>query len=288
MIRLFVPALAAAVAVSTAGTAQAASPEPVPAVMAALGDSISAGYNACGWYVACTSRSWSTGDHADVRSHYRRLLAIGAAVKGHNRNLAKPGATSRDLRGQVARAVEEEADYVTILIGAQDACVGTEQDMTPVATFRSRIETALADLRAGRPQAKVFIASIPDLKRLWRVGKESFLARTFWSLGRICPSMLAEPTSGAAKDRQRRDRVRARVTAYNEQLRAACAAYGANCRHDGGALFTYPYTLKHISGWDYFHPNTVGQQVIARLTFAAAGWWDRDRPVRSDQPLLHP
>ncbi|GII97430.1 lipoprotein [Sinosporangium siamense] len=261
----------AATSAAPAGAARAA--EPVPAVMAALGDSISAGFNACGWYVSCEERSWSVGRETEVRSHYRRLLALDTRLKGNNVNLAVPGATSRDITGQVARAVDAKADYVTILIGANDACTRTEAQMTPVATYRSRIGTALGALKAGLPGARVLLVGVPDLKRLWRVGKDNAVARTLWRLARVCQSMLADPQSEAAADKERRDRVRARVQAYNTELTRLCAAYGPACRTDRGAVFEHPFALRHLSKWDYFHPNADGQKLLADLTFRAGFEW---------------
>ncbi|GLV50150.1 lipoprotein [Thermobispora bispora] len=255
--------------------APAAAAPDVPTVMAALGDSISAGVNACGWFVPCTSRSWSTGGHASVKSHYARLLRLSPRLRGHNLNFAVPGATSADLPRQARKAAERGADYVTILIGAQDACRSSPDRMTPVATYRSRIDEALRVLKPTG--ARVFIASIPDLKRLWRIGKDNRWARGFWTLGRVCPSMLAKPTSTAKQDRIRRDQVRERVMAYNEQLRRACQAYGPRCRYDGGAVFSYPFTLKHVSKWDYFHPSAEGQRALAAVTYAA-GFFARKEP----------
>ncbi|MFC4061791.1 GDSL-type esterase/lipase family protein [Planomonospora corallina] len=244
-----------------------------PAVMAALGDSISAGFNACGWYVSCTSRSWSAGDHAGVRSHYLRLLPGHGTIEGGNLNFAVPGATSADLAGQVARAVARRADYVTVLVGAQDACVAEERRMTPVAVYRERMAAALRKLKEGRPGARVFVASIPDVKRLWRVGKDNVAARGVWAVGRICPVMLERPQSTAPADRMRRDRVRARVAAYNRALERVCAEYGPACRFDGNAVFGYRFTLEHVSAWDFFHPNEAGQRQLARVTAEAARDW---------------
>ncbi|MEV0389548.1 GDSL-type esterase/lipase family protein [Nonomuraea sp. NPDC050643] len=261
------PVLAAVVVLSASGTAQAAQAQPVPEIMAALGDSISTGFNSCGWYVSCAARSWSAGDNGEVRSHYLRLSALSGTLQSHNLNYAVPGATSADLLGQVKKAVAAKADYVTILVGAQDACVRTEQAMTPVATYRRRMDAALAELRAGAPGARVLIASIPDLRRLWQVGKDNPMARTFWTLGRICPTMLAKPSSTRRADTERRNRVRARVMAYNRAAAEACAAYGAGCRTDGGAVFRFPFTLGHVSKWDYFHPNIDGQRALAEQTF---------------------
>jgi hypothetical protein len=71
----------------------------------------------------------------------------------------------------------------------------------------------------------------------------------------------------------RRDRVRQRVADFNTQLAQACAAYGANCRYDGGAIFNYPFALSQVSTWDYFHPNTAGQTVLATTSYAAGFGW---------------
>ncbi|MEV0234419.1 SGNH/GDSL hydrolase family protein [Nonomuraea sp. NPDC050786] len=273
MIRRLGSVLAAVILVSSTGPAQAATGEAVPAVMAALGDSISTGFNACGLYVSCTARSWSTGDNELVASHYLRLSKMSGTLQKHNLNFAVPGSTSADLLGQVRKAVEAKADYVTIMVGAQDACTRTEQAMTPVATYRQRLDTALAELRAGLPEVRVLIASIPDLRRLWKVGKASALARTFWTVGRICQTMLARPDSIKQADAQRRDRVRARVMAYNHEAAEACSAFGAACHTDGGAVFSFPFTLDHVSKWDYFHPNTAGQQILAKLTFEHGFTW---------------
>ncbi|MCK2216352.1 GDSL-type esterase/lipase family protein [Actinomadura sp. ATCC 31491] len=274
MIGRLAPVLAAAVVLTGSGTAaQAAAAQPAPEVMAALGDSISTGFNACGWYVSCTSRSWSAGDNTAVASHYTRLSKLSGTLQGHNLNYAVPGATSADLLGQMRKAVAAKADYVTILIGATDACVRTEQAMTPVATYRRRLEAALSELRAGVPQARVLFASIPDLRRLWQAGKDNPVARTFWTVGRICPTMLADPSSMKKADVERRARVRARVMAYNRAAAEVCAAYGPQCDTDGGAVFGYPFTLEHVSKWDFFHPSAAGQRVLAAQTFGHGFEW---------------
>lgn len=177
-----------------------------------------------------------------------------------------------DLNGQAAVAASQAVDYVTIEMGANDACTSTEAAMTPVATFRAQFEPALATLAAQRPTAAIFVASIADLRRLWQIGRSNFGALTAWSIGGICQSMLANPLSNAQADVDRRNRVRQRVIDYNTALAQACVFY-ATCRFDDNAAFNYPFTLSHVSGWDYFHPNTTGQRVLAELTYAAGFGW---------------
>ncbi len=263
---------AAAVA-GTTTSAAAAEAGPPPASIAVIGDSISRGFNACGWYSDCTAYSWSTGGNTSVNSHYLRIRAKNGAISGHNYNVAKTGAKSDALPGQAQAAVAQRAAYVTILIGANDACASSEAGMTAVTTFRGRIDTALGTIKAGVPSAQILIVSVPDLKRLWSVGKGSSSARSAWSLFGICKAMLANPTSTSAADTARRDRVRQRVIEYNAQFAAACAGYGPNCRFDGNAAFNYPFALNQLSTWDYFHPNSAGQRVLAQVSYENGFGW---------------
>ncbi|SCL73814.1 GDSL-type esterase/lipase family protein [Micromonospora peucetia] len=271
--RLLVPLAALAALVLPAAAPAAADPGPPPNSMASLGDSITRGFNACGWYVDCTSRSFSTGDNSTVNSQYLRIRATNAAINGRNHNDARSGAKSADMPGQASTAVSQGVDYVTMLIGANDACTGTEAAMTPVATYRANIDAALDRLKTGLPTARVQLISVPDIHRLWSVGKGSGSARSAWSLFSVCQSMLANPTSTAQADVDRRDRVRQRVVGYNTQLAQACAAYGPNCDFDDNAVFGYPFTLSQLSTWDYFHPNASGQQVLANASYAAGFGW---------------
>lgn len=251
----------------------AADPGAPPSSIASLGDSITRGFNACGWYVDCPSRSFSTGDDTGVTSHYLRIRRVNPTIDGSNHNDGRSGATSADMPGQADTAVSQGVDYVTMLIGANDACTSSESGMTSVARFRANIDTALGRLRSGLPNARVFVISVPDIQRLWSVGRGNSAARTAWSLFGICQSMLASPTSNAQADVDRRTRVRQRVVDFNSQLAQACAAYGPNCAFDGNAVFSYPFSLGQLSGWDYFHPNASGQQALATVSYGAGFGW---------------
>src|SRR3954469_303336 len=67
------------------GAAAAAGPAPKPtptwdthpASLAALGDSITRGFDACGLLADCPAASWATGRRADVDSLATRLLGAG-------------------------------------------------------------------------------------------------------------------------------------------------------------------------------------------------------------------
>ena len=76
----------------------------------------------------------------------------------------------------------------------------------------------------------------------------------------ICQSMLADPTDITAGAQARRDRVRARIQAYNAAMTAACARHSPHCRGDGNAVFNYRFDLKDVSPSDYWHPSERGQE----------------------------
>jgi lysophospholipase L1-like esterase len=248
------------------------SPEPkpgLPASMAALGDSITVGFASCGTVLACGRNSWATGTSADVDSHYLRIKSDNDRIAGHEHNYAVPGARADDLARQAKLAVKAKVDYVTVLIGANDACAGTVDRMTSAATFRSEIDAGLKTLKKGLPKAHVLVVSLPDLYRLWELGHDDAHARRAWKLG-ICPSLLADPASTDQADRDRRDKVRQRIDDYDDELHDACKAYGDRCRWDHGAVHGVRFSLSLINHLDYFHPDADGQKRLAEVTYP--GW----------------
>ena len=148
----------------------AAAVGPVPTSMASLGDSITRGFNACGFYVDCPSRSFATGGFAPVDSQATRIQARAAAIAGHAFNDAKSGGKIADMPGQAATAVSQHVQYVTMLIGGNDACTPSESTMTSVVAFRASLDATLRTLKSGLPGARVELVSIPDVKRLWAAG----------------------------------------------------------------------------------------------------------------------
>jgi lysophospholipase L1-like esterase len=242
----------------------------VPVAAAALGDSITRAFHSgCGLLNECPQNSWSTG--SAVHSHVARLEGIsGSSVRGDN--LAATGAVAADLASQ-ATGIAPDTGYVTVLVGANDACTDTVAGMTPVADFRNSVEAALGVVHSRAPGASVYVVSVPDIYGLWQVGNPSASARTAWSLYGICQSMLDSPLSTQPADIQRRQTVRQRVIDFNAALAAVCADYLGRCIDDGGALFSYPFDLGQLSAIDYFHPNVTGQQALASVTWDAGYPW---------------
>jgi lysophospholipase L1-like esterase len=243
---------------------------PAPSSMAALGDSMTKAFDACDVLQECPAVSWSTGTQVDIDSQYSRLLLVNPAMNGHAHNDAVSGAQMNALNGQAASAVGQGVDYVTIEMGANDACTSTESAMTSVATFQSQFQSAMNTLKNGLPNAHVLVASIPDLERLWQVGHVDADAVSRWTQFAICQAMLVNPTSMAQADIDRRARVRQRVVDFDTALATVCAQW-ANCRFDDNTVFSFPFELPDISSIDYFHPSQQGQTMLALGTYAA-GW----------------
>jgi lysophospholipase L1-like esterase len=253
------------------GVGQPASAQtvPYPDSMASTGDSITRAFNSSVIpFVDAPWNSWSTGSNGAVRSHYRRILVANPAIFLRNFNDARSGAEMADLPGQVELVNAQHVEYVTVLMGANDACASSEAAMTPVAEFRAQYEAALAALAAGSAQAYVHVVSIPDVYRLWALFHEDPSARLRWRLTGFCKSMLARPASTAPADEARRQHVRQRIVEYNAVLADGCALY-VRCHFDGNAVFDYRFQRKDVSRHDYFHPSREGQRVLAEVTWQA-------------------
>jgi lysophospholipase L1-like esterase len=242
---------------------------PLPNSMAAIGDSISQAADVCCWYGDHPSHAWSTGDSStdQVVSHYERILAANPSISGNAHNDSVSGAKMADAASQASAAVSQGAEYVTILMGANDVCTSTIAGMTPVDTFRAQFQGAMDTLEAGLPSgAHIFVSSIPNIYRLWKLFHTNLTAQAVWWAARICQSMLSPSNS-----RQDRMTVLQREQDFNAVLEQVCGQYG-NCMFDGYATFQYRFTTGQVSKLDYFHPSLSGQAGLADVTWTVS-WW---------------
>ncbi|WP_329223811.1 SGNH/GDSL hydrolase family protein [Streptomyces sp. NBC_01485] len=246
------------------------SPTPVwdssPASVAAVGDSVTRGFDACTVLADCPEVSWATGSSAEVNSLAVRLLGAAKAAT-HSWNHAASGSRMADLPGQMARAAADEPQLVTVMAGANDACRASTAAMTPVADFRAQFEDAMGTLRRALPKTQVYVASVPNLKRLWSQGRTNALGKQVWKLG-ICPSMLGDADALDSAATLRRETVQKRVEDYNTVLAAVCAK-DVRCRFDGGAVYDFRFGTAQLSHWDWFHPSKDGQARLAEIAYRA-------------------
>ena len=263
----------------------AATDPPLPSSMAAVGDSITQAASTVAVGADSPQNSWSTGTSATVSSHYLRLLALNPAITGRNDNRSVSGAKMFDLAGQMAAAGAGRPEYLTVLIGGNDVCTSTEDAMTEVDVFRDQFVAAMNALRAASPHTQVYVVSIPRVMGLYDLFKGNGWARFIWSIGNVCQSLLARPTSTEPADEERRIRVAERNVHFNTVLADVCALYQP-CRTDGGAVYATDFVASDVSG-DYFHPSTSGQAKLAAVSWSA-GYWPNAVPPPPPPPQNQP
>jgi len=298
-VRFTVAIMAAALLLLAIGVSSASAAQP-PKVMASLGDSITQAFNAPN-FGDNPANSWATGDNPAVNSQLMRIQARNPNRDAVGYNDSVSGARMANAPAQAANAVAQGADYVTIEMGGNDACRPTIAQQTPTATYRAQFQETIDTIRSGLPKAYIFVASIPNINNLHAIftNPVDLNALTRWSVFNVCQALLANPTSTAPADVQRRADFQAQVVAYNEVLADVCGAVGQNrCKYDGGAGFNtsfstsdvanvtntnglnaFPFNVLPIFGpgnanstADYFHPSLAGQAKIADVTWASSYW----------------
>lgn len=245
-------------------------PTPTPAAtaarpitsVAALGDSLSLGFDACSHYGPCTTASWVTGTDRTVASIASRLASAQGGRRPTVYDDATPGAAVRDLDGQVSLAIAQRPDLVTVLIGANDVCVHDISGMTSAAEYAAAADGALRRLSDALPGSRILVASVPDVTNLLPVASRNETARFLWGLVGGCRTALAVPLSTAPPAIARRVAVRSRIAEYNLALAASCGRL-PSCSYDGGALHAYQPTIAQLSPLDYFHPSVAGLRELA-------------------------
>jgi lysophospholipase L1-like esterase len=297
---IFVVTLLLALALWAAPASAVAPPE----VMAALGDSITRAFNTeiapptcpTGPSLDCPKNSWSTGTNPAVDSQFQRIEAIDPGRNPVAFNDSRSGARAVDLPGQAQTAASQDPDYVTVQIGANDACRSTIAQQTPTATFRDQVQAALDALVEGDPKVYIQMLSIPDINKLHTLftSPPDPNALTRWSVFNVCQALLANPLSTEQADVDRRAAFRAQVIAYNGALAEVCAEF-KRCLFDNNAVFNSSFTAADVatvtntgglnifpfnvipvfgggfsnSTADYFHPSLQGQHSLAEISWTA-------------------
>jgi lysophospholipase L1-like esterase len=295
--RLRFIAVIAALLVTLGLLASPASATKPPKVMAALGDSITRAFNSdgpgcpTGPFLDCAENSWSTGTNPAVDSQYQRLEASNPGRHLVAYNDAVSGARAVHLLSQAEAAAAQHADYVTIEIGANDACGSTS-----TATFRGQIEAALQALVGGDSKVYIQMLSIPDINQLHALftNPPDPNALLRWEVLSVCQALLANPLSTAPADVARREAFRAHVMELNQALGDVCAQF-KRCLFDDNAVFNTSFTTADVatvtdteglnifpfnaipvigpgyanSTADYFHPSLQGQRELARGSWEA-------------------
>ena len=233
-----------------------------PSKVTSLGDSITRAFQTCFFpFTDCPQNSWATGTSSTVKSVFFRIREHNSSATATNR--AVSGAKVGSLNGEAKQAVADKAEFVTILIGANDACANPS---TSQASFTSAFQESINTLKSGLPNARIYVASIPNLFHLWELFHNNRTATFSWEFTKECPGIMTEPTSEGTAAKARRAATLAAEEGYDATLKSICAAT-ANCQYDNGAVFAAKFVESEVSTNDFFHPSISGQ-----TTLAAGAW----------------
>ena len=240
---------------------------PVVTTLGILGDSISLGVNACQSQGQCAKASWSGGSDPAVGSVAARLAAASGTVPKVV-NAAKDGGSVGDALGLVDEVLAAHPQLVTVLLGGNDACAPSLEEMTPTADFEAELTELFGRVSTEAPDAAILALSVPDIHHLWEVGRTNDRAVEAWNGSASCRNLLGAADDDSAAATARRDAVAARVDEFNSVIARVCAATDG-CIDDAGALHAYPFTTDQLSSIDFFHPSTAGQRAIAEIAWDA-------------------
>ncbi|MCB9229628.1 MAG: SGNH/GDSL hydrolase family protein [Deltaproteobacteria bacterium] len=241
-------------------------------VMGSLGDSISTAVNSTG-IGAKTMHSWSTGYGKDglVRSHFLRLHQLFPDRDIIAHNVAQGGATSFQLHHQVKEVNQFSPDYVTILIGGNDACVWDEEKRSnQIASYEKNVKEAISSLVKRNDQIKILLLPIPDMLALWELSTNTESKRktcqVWWNFYQFCPSLLKSDVTA-----DMRIAFQSRVDEANLALQRVADSFPQHVLFDL-SLSESRFEDHHISKKDCFHPSGEGQNLIAELSWKS-GWF---------------
>ncbi len=238
--------------------------------------------------------SWATGSSRLIRSmpsHYNRLASM-VPHKIHSYNASLSGAESQDvlddqleeMRGWSRRSVGQDfPDYVSLLIGANDLCAKSPDQMVQTVDYYANVEAVVGEILDASPNSKVVISSLPNVVKLREVAKNArdFLAlrcEQVWKKVKLCPTLttLGDPES--------REKLQNRLDQYNEALqeivREQRERHGDRVRY-AKHVYQEDFTSRELSV-DCFHPNKEGQARLAESTFRDT-WWHQEWVARRAQ-----
>lgn len=289
-------------------------PAGVPANQFNIGDSIGEGEAADGTIGEPHHETvWSTGYRPDdvVASLNERLESTDAgsyyendALRDGTFNWALSGSVMADFADQgsaVASATSAvpggSAGAITILLGSNDVCADTLDDMTDAGLFETQYRAGLEVLaqNATTRNADINVVSIPAIYWLWEAKRMEFWCRAFVWPKVPCQNLLSSPTddcastdsrlnpdvvyAGDGPNCQRRKAFHAKIRdVYNPILRDVLAQEYADALPN--ARFTDVFGVRfestHVNSGDCFHPSEAGHALLAGKQWCLSPWAAND------------
>lgn len=230
-----------------AGSPAASAP---PVALAALGDSLMAGYNADAEHAGTFPEvSWPTANAS--WSFASRLGAASAE------NFARPAEKLSGLPGQAAQMTP--GAFALVGFGANDLCTGGgREEMTVVPVPTAEFEAALRGHVAALQESgsRVLLVTIPDIVAMHEVAPmppPQEIGGAYLAFGVNC---------GRTPDQFRAD-----IGSYNEAILRVAADLGT--MSDGGAIARMEWTRAMVSELDGVHPSIEGAQAMATAVWDA-------------------
>lgn len=230
-----------------------------PLVLGAIGDSITTGFNSA-HFGDNTTYSWSTGS-TSLFASFARKLATHAGHDVLTVNAAVIGSVAGDLAQQVTQVLDYSPAYVTIMIGANDICTWPDDHPQRYEVFKGNVVQAIARMVESRPDVRIVLLPIPDLYRIYEIGRDSMICRAKWRLFNYCQALLG-------RDRSDDDRAVfvERWHAANRLLADVAEMFPHNVSHDPESANTR-FQPEHVASRDCFHPSLAGQALLAEVAW---------------------
>ena len=256
---------------------------PLPAMLAAIGDSYTQAWSVSPAYLHDhPGYSWAIGGAKgdgvfSLRERFEalgdKLTVVGAATSGRKMSDASRQATrvvsyARSLpRGATA--------YVTFELGTNDLC---DNPPTDPADFETQLRSAISILRSGLPSgSRILMLSIPDFSHFYDITQANASAAAKLALpasANICPPFLGTDSPLTI------EAARAILTDYDGILVRVCDEIEAgdgpsgrlHCTHNEALLSESDFRIADLSTVDYFHPSLSGQARMADAAWSAGPW----------------
>lgn len=232
--------------------------------MAALGDSVTAAFNA-EHLGPNRNLSWATGS-GNIDSVLAKLRRTKPDYNVTATNLSISRATSTLTPIQATLLKYKKIDYATIIIGSNDLCMSKINDQTGMDTFTTNIKTTISELVTQNPNIKIDLGAIPNLNHLHEIGSKIPHCKKRWdTLSFLCPPILKKDLTD-----EELKFFKSRWTLANYNINHVATMYPENVTFIN-RLAEPEFTTEHLSQIDCFHPNTKGLELIAQV-FWELGW----------------
>ncbi|MEE2744299.1 MAG: SGNH/GDSL hydrolase family protein [Bdellovibrionota bacterium] len=231
--------------------------------------------------------NWSTGTDPNIQSHWRRISEL-SDKKIKQYNVAISGATSENLKDELKKLNEWSVknlkqpypDYVTLLIGGNDACIypGGKTEPTTSKRFGENIENIVKEILTKSPRSKMLLVSMPNfitmtsMLRNQRLFSGKKTCEWIWKQAGICVNFTLE------KDKEKVAASQQMIVQYNLELEKVVNKYK---KRMGDRVRVSSRVEHHV--WekddfsiDCFHMSQDGMKEFSDLVWRDS-WWGTER-----------